>query len=83
MRFAEDDGPIEATCGCPTCRRHGRAYLRYLFVAGEMTAAALNTLHNLYFYLDTMERIRKAIEIGTFDRLKREFLEAYSRRQSL
>ncbi|HET9373202.1 MAG TPA: tRNA guanosine(34) transglycosylase Tgt [Vicinamibacterales bacterium] len=83
VRFAEDDGPIEATCGCPTCRRHGRAYLRYLFVAGEMTAAALNTLHNLYFYLDTMERIRKAIEIGTFDRLKREFLEAYSRRQSL
>jgi queuine tRNA-ribosyltransferase len=83
LKFAEDEGPIDRACGCPTCRRHSRAYLRYLFVAGEMTAAALNTLHNLYFYLDTMERIRKAIEFGTFDRLKREFLEAYSRRQLL
>jgi queuine tRNA-ribosyltransferase len=82
-RYAEDERPIDPACGCPTCRRHSRAYLRYLFQAGEMTAATLNTMHNVCFYLDTMERIRKAIEFGTFETFRREFLEAYSRRPSL
>jgi queuine tRNA-ribosyltransferase len=49
-------------------------------MAGEMTAATLNTLHNLHFYLDTMSRIRKAIEFGTFEGFRREFLGIYSRR---
>jgi queuine tRNA-ribosyltransferase len=80
-RYAEDQSPPDPDCACPTCRRHSRAYLRHLFMAGEMTAATLNTLHNLYFYLDTMRRIRKAIEFGTFTTFKREFLETYSRRQ--
>jgi len=79
-RFAEDQRPVDPDCSCPVCRRHSRAYLRYLFVAGEMNAAALNTLHNLHFYLDTMSRIRKAIEFGTFETFKRGFLETYSRR---
>jgi queuine tRNA-ribosyltransferase len=79
-RFAEDDGPVEEGCGCPTCRRHSRAYLRYLFQAGEMASATLNTLHNLFFYLDTMRRIREAIEFGTFEAFKTGFLSAYSRR---
>ena len=78
-RYAEDERPIDPDCQCPTCRRHSRAYLRYLFVAGEMTAATLNTLHNLHFYLDTMAAIRKAIEFGTFEHFRRTFLEAYSR----
>ena len=80
LRYADDDGPIEAGCTCPTCKRHSRAYLRYLFQAGEMTAATLNTLHNLHFYLDTMRRIREAIEFGTFDSFRAGFLSAYSRR---
>src|SRR4029077_6546371 len=80
-RYAEDDRPIDSECACPTCRTHSRAYFRYLFVAGEMTASALNTLHNLHFYLDTMRAIRKAIEFGTFADFRRTFLEAYSRRQ--
>lgn len=82
-RFAEDQDPPDPACGCPTCRRCSRAYLRHLFLSGEMTAATLNTLHNLYFYLDTMRRVRKAIEFGTFESFKREFLETYSRRQTL
>jgi queuine tRNA-ribosyltransferase len=77
-RYAEDFGPPDPDCGCPTCRRHSRAYLRHLFLAGEMGAATLNSLHNLQFYLDTMRRIRKAIEFGTFDELKREFLHTIS-----
>jgi queuine tRNA-ribosyltransferase len=73
-RYAEDPRPPDPACGCPTCRRHSRAYLRHLFLAGEVGAAVLNTLHNLHFYLDTMREIRKAIEFGTFDAFRREFL---------
>jgi queuine tRNA-ribosyltransferase len=80
-RYAEDSRPPDPECGCPTCRRHSRAYLRHLFMAGEMTAATLNTLHNLHFYLDTMRAIRDAIKFGRFAELKRAFLETYSRRQ--
>ncbi len=78
-RFAEDDRPIEPGCLCPTCKRYSRAYLRYLFVAGEMNAATLNTLHNLHFYLDTMRQIREAIKFGTFEKFRKAFLETYSR----
>ena len=80
-RYATDPGPIDPDCACTTCRTHSRSYLRHLYVAGEMSAAALNTVHNLHFYLDTMREIRKAIEFGRFDEFKREFLGSYSRRQ--
>jgi len=79
-RYAEDPLPPDPDCGCPTCRRYSRAYLRHLFMAGEMTAATLNTLHNLYFYLDTMRRIREAIEFGSFETFRQEFLLTFSRR---
>src|SRR5262249_29183074 len=73
-RYAEDDRPLDPACGCYTCRTHSRAYLRHLYLAGEMTAGALNTLHNLSFYLDTMRRIREAILFRTFDKFRQEFL---------
>jgi len=82
-RYADDLSPPDPACGCPTCRRHSRAYLRHLFLAGEMTASALNTLHNLHFYLDTMRGIRKAIEFGILDDFKRTFLETYSHQQPI
>src|SRR6266545_6056488 len=78
-RYAEDDGPLDPQCGCYTCRHHSRAYLRHLYLAGEMTAGALNTLHNLSFYLDTMRRIRDAIAFRTFDQFRQEFLRSASR----
>jgi queuine tRNA-ribosyltransferase len=78
-RYAEDDGPIDPACGCFTCRRHSRAYLRHLHLAGEMSAGALNTLHNLTFYLDTMRRIREAITLRTFDIFRQGFLRSASR----
>jgi queuine tRNA-ribosyltransferase len=75
-RYAEDDGPLDPECGCYTCRRHSRAYLRHLYMAGEMSAGALNTLHNLSFYLDTMRRIREAILFRTFEKFRQEFLRS-------
>ena len=77
-KYAEDDGPLDPRCGCYTCRHHSRAYLRHLFMAGEMSAAALNTLHNLSFYLDLMRSIREAIAFRTFDYFRQEFLRAVS-----
>jgi len=77
-RHAEDDRPLDPACGCYTCRHHSRAYLRHLYMAGEMTAGALNTLHNLTFYLDTMRRIRDAIAFRTFDTFRQGFLRSAS-----
>ncbi len=65
-RYASDDGPLDPACRCYTCSSFSRAYLRHLFVAREMTASTLNTIHNLYFYLDLMRRIRRAIEEERF-----------------
>ncbi len=81
-RYAEDDRPLDEACGCYTCRTHSRAYLRHLYMAGEMTSGALNTLHNLSFYLDTMRKIRDAISLRTFEKFRQEFLRAASRLSS-
>ncbi len=56
--MAEDQGPIDAGCGCPVCQRYSRAYLRHLYASGEALGASLNSMHNLHFYLETMERVR-------------------------
>jgi queuine tRNA-ribosyltransferase len=82
-RYAEDPRPPDPDCGCYTCRRYSRAYLRYLFVAGEMTAATLNTLHNIHFYLDTMRRMREAIMFGSFEKFRQRFHETFSRHRRL
>jgi queuine tRNA-ribosyltransferase len=79
-QYAEDRSPPDPECGCSTCRRFTRAYLRHLYVAGEMTAATLNTAHNLYFYLDLMGKIREAIVFGSFEKLRSEFHRTFSRR---
>lgn len=77
-RYAEDERPPDEACGCYTCRHFSRAYLRHLYQAGEITAATLNTLHNLHFYLDTMRRIREAIVFGSLGNLKQAFQQASS-----
>jgi queuine tRNA-ribosyltransferase len=63
-RYMEDQRPIDPNCSCSVCRRYARAYLRHLFVAGEITAAILATHHNVCFYLDIMRQIREAITFG-------------------
>ena len=72
-KYAEDDQPIDPECDCPTCRRHSRAYLRHLFKANEMLGMRLAVMHNLYFYNTLMERIREALDQGTFQ----EFHDRY------
>jgi queuine tRNA-ribosyltransferase len=79
-QYAEDRQPPDPACGCYTCRHFSRDYLRHLFMAGEMTAATLLTVHNLYFYLDLMAKIRDAIGFGSFEKLRQEFHQTFSRR---
>jgi queuine tRNA-ribosyltransferase len=63
-RYAQDAGPLDPNCGCRVCQRYSRAYLRHLYASNEVLAQALNTLHNLSFYLDTMRRVRHSIQLG-------------------
>jgi queuine tRNA-ribosyltransferase len=60
-QFAEDQNPPDPACGCPTCRRYSRAYLRHLMQAGEPLGATLNSIHNLAFYLGIMQRVRASL----------------------
>jgi len=78
-RYAEDDRPPDPACGCYTCRTCSRAYLRHLYMAGEINSSTLNTLHNLNFYLDTLRRIRDAIVFRRFESFRREFHQSLSR----
>ena len=74
-RWTSDTRPLDEDCACAVCRRHTRAYLRHLYMAGEMLGAVLLSHHNLASFLDTMRRVRQAIRSGEFTRFRREFLE--------
>jgi queuine tRNA-ribosyltransferase len=69
----KDTGPIEAGCGCYTCRNYSRSYLRHLDKCREILGAHLNTIHNLYFYQRLMREIRAAIEARRFEAYAAEF----------
>ena len=69
-RFKEDLSPLDPDCACPVCRRHSRAYLRNLFVLKDFSAPMLLSLHNVFFYLDWMRRIREAIASGALASLE-------------
>jgi queuine tRNA-ribosyltransferase len=79
-QYAEDRQPPDPGCGCYTCRTFSRAYLRHLYMSQEMTGATLLSVHNLWFYLDLMRRIRDAIGFGSFGKLRQEFHQTFSRR---
>jgi queuine tRNA-ribosyltransferase len=63
----DSQAPLDEACDCHTCTRYTRAYLRHLFVAGELTYHRLATLHNIAFYLRLMTRIRAALDAGAFN----------------
>jgi len=63
-RYATDDGPPDPNCSCRVCARYSRAYLRHLYSSNELLAQILNTIHNLAYYLQTVQSVREAIELG-------------------
>lgn len=74
LQYAEDTSPIDAECACTTCKRYSRAYLRHLFLAKELTYYRLASIHNLFFFLDLMKKIRASIRAGRFSEFKDEWL---------
>lgn len=76
-QFRYDEDPIDTDCDCFTCSRYSRAYLRHLFIAGEMLGPMLATRHNLRFLSKLLEDIRTAIRSDTFPALAMEVRTAY------
>ena len=72
-RYRTDTAPPDETCGCPACRKFTRAYLHHLQRVNEILGARLNTIHNLYYYLDLMKRARKAIAAQRFGEFRVRF----------
>ncbi|MBW1742207.1 MAG: tRNA-guanine transglycosylase, partial [Deltaproteobacteria bacterium] len=72
----DDQGPVEAGCPCYTCRNYSRAYLRHLFMAKELLAYRLNTIHNIHHFMALMREMREAIREDRFDQFKKDFFSA-------
>jgi queuine tRNA-ribosyltransferase len=72
-----DQRPIEEGCACDTCQTFTRGYIRHLIKAEEILGLRLITIHNLHFYLNLMQRIRDAIEEGTFAQFREKFVAGY------
>ncbi|MBI5817258.1 MAG: tRNA guanosine(34) transglycosylase Tgt [Candidatus Yonathbacteria bacterium] len=78
-QFRSDFKPIDSSCACYTCAHYTRAYLAHLFRSKEMFAATLASIHNLYFTVKLVDKIRQSILDGNFLKLKEEFLKIYYR----
>jgi queuine tRNA-ribosyltransferase len=80
-RYRDDPAPIDPDCACAVCARYSRAYIRHLYLSGEILASMLSSLHNVSFYLDTLTRIRQAILLGTFKEFSNSYLSDIARGQ--
>ena len=74
-----DFTPLDPNCDCYTCRNYSRAYLRHLYKSNEILSSMLLTNHNLHFLVNTMGKIRKAIEEDRFLEYKKEFYDSYGK----
>jgi queuine tRNA-ribosyltransferase len=77
-RWTRDPSPLQVDCGCLACRRFSRAYLRHLFMGGELLVYRLLSLHNLHFFLGLMSAMRTAISEGAFGPFRARFFERYA-----
>lgn len=68
--FRNDPSPLDSECDCYTCQNYSRAYLRHLFLSGEILGSRLNSIHNIYFYMKLMERARHEIENGSWENFR-------------
>jgi queuine tRNA-ribosyltransferase len=75
--FTSDTGPVEEGCACEACNGYSRAYIRHLLKSQEILGLRLLSIHNLHFYLDLMEKTRRAIEEGTFAQFRKQFVGGY------
>ncbi|MEN8222776.1 MAG: tRNA guanosine(34) transglycosylase Tgt [Acidobacteriota bacterium] len=74
-----DQGPVDSDCGCYTCQNFSRSYLRHLYISREINSSILNSIHNLHFYLDFMQKIRYSVSSDKFMEFKDSFLLKYNK----
>ncbi|MBR4057461.1 MAG: tRNA guanosine(34) transglycosylase Tgt [Oscillospiraceae bacterium] len=79
-KYARDESPIDPQCGCPVCKSYSRAYIRHLFKTEELLALRFSVMHNLWFYNALMQKIRDALDSGTFAQLRHEMAEKLDKR---
>jgi queuine tRNA-ribosyltransferase len=78
-KYAADPKPLDPECSCVTCTSVSRAYLRHLFLNGEIAASVYNTIHNVAFYLDLMGKVRQSIASNSFAAFRETFLAQQTR----
>lgn len=72
-KYAKDPSPLDENCSCHTCKNYTKAYLRHLYMSGEILASRLHTYHNIYYYQNLMSEIRKAILDGCYSKFAKKF----------
>lgn len=77
--FKEDNSPLDPECSCYTCKNYSKAYLRHLFLSGEILSARLNTIHNLHFYITLMKRMRVSILEGNWEEFRNHCLTRFAK----
>jgi len=80
QKFMRDETPVDADCGCHTCKNFSRGYIRHLLKVGEILGMRLCVIHNLYFYNELMQKIRVAIKSKGFREFKKKYLEIFALR---
>ncbi|HEX7674092.1 MAG TPA: tRNA guanosine(34) transglycosylase Tgt [Bdellovibrio sp.] len=80
--YKEDPSPLDPECDCYTCTNYSRAYLRHLFLSGEILGSRLNTIHNIHFYMKLMEKAREAIAEGRWAQYRDECLTRFVKKDS-
>ncbi len=79
LEYKEDPGPLDPECDCYTCKNYSRAYLRHLFLSGEILSSRLNTIHNLHFYMAVMRKAREALEQNRWEEYRDDCLTRFVR----
>ena len=79
QKYLKDSTPLSESCSCHVCRHYSRSYLRHLFLSRELLSYRLHTLHNIYFYMDLMKKIRQSIEQGTWSQFRDRWFSFFSK----
>lgn len=80
--YKEDPSALDPECDCYTCRNYTKAYLRHLFLSGEILSSRLNTIHNIHFYMKVMEKARAAIAEGRWEEYKNFCLTRFAKKEN-
>jgi queuine tRNA-ribosyltransferase len=81
--YAHDERPLDPDCDCATCRKYTRAYLRHLFLSGELLGMRLASVHAVHHMVSLVRRARAAVQAGRFQQFRSEFLEKFASRETL